>query len=213
MDIGCGPGFFTILLSQARHEVIGIDGSQDMLREAQAKAQVCSVAPAFFQMDAHKPEFPENSFDLIVSRNVTHILQEHRLAYGEWLRLLRPGGRLLIFDANWHLVKTDPVLREESLRRYKDCVKRYGDAFDRKMKNKDTGRTFNLKEGHILGDIRRPDWDIGLLLGLGYEGIYVERDITGEMWDEKEHLLYGNTPMFMIRAEKCAYPKIIPSIL
>ena len=49
---------------------------------------------------------------------------------------------------------------------------------------------------------QRPDWDLGLLEGLGYVNICTERDITEELWDEKEQLLYGNTPMFMIRAEK-----------
>lgn len=43
---------------------------------------------------------------------------------------------------------------------------------------------------------------MGLLQGIGYENISCERSIIEEMWDEKEKLLYGNTPMFMIRAEK-----------
>ena len=42
----------------------------------------------------------------------------------------------------------------------------------------------------------------GLVEGIGYKKISCERSIIEEMWDEKEKLLYGNTPMFMIRAEK-----------
>ena len=56
--------------------------------------------------------------------------------------------------------------------------------------------------GHVLGNKRSPDWDMGLLEGIGYKKISCERSIIEEMWDEKEKLLYGNTPMFMIRAEK-----------
>lgn len=43
---------------------------------------------------------------------------------------------------------------------------------------------------------------MGLLDGIGFVNISTERNIIQEMWDEKEILLYGNTPMFMIRAEK-----------
>lgn len=218
LDIGCGPGFFSILLAEEGHRVTGIDGSRAMLREAEAKAarrgkegkSGCRESsgkpalPVFLQMDAHQPEFLDGSFDLLVSRNVTHTLRDHPAAYREWLRVLRPGGVLLIFDANWHLVKSDAALREESRRRQEECVRRYGDAFDRKTPNKEERRQQDLEGEHILGNLRRPDWDMGLLLGLGYTGIRTERNLMEEMWDEKEILLYGNTPLFMIRAEKPA---------
>lgn len=202
LDIGCGPGFFSILLSRAGQDVTGIDGSDAMLDEAVRKADIYGVKPAFFQMDAHKLGFASETFDLIVSRNVTHTLREHREAYKEWLRVLKPGGVLLIFDANWHLVKSDPLLRDDSQKRYEACIKKYGDAFDCKTKNKEARRKSDMEGIHVLSDKRRPDWDMGLLLGLGYIHISTERNIIEEMWDEKEILLYGNTPMFMIQAEK-----------
>ena len=169
LDTGCGPGFFTILLSLAGHEVIGIDGAEGMLLEAERKAAAYGVHPEFRAMDCHH---------------------------------LKPEGILLIFDANWHLMKTDPAVHEESLRRQEACVQRYGDAFDTKTKNKEERRKKDLEGEHVLGTKQRPDWDLGLLEGLGYVNICTERDITEELWDEKEQLLYGNTPMFMIRAEK-----------
>lgn len=202
LDTGCGPGFFTILLSLAGHEVIGIDGAEGMLLEAERKAAAYGVHPEFRAMDCHHLEFPDNTFDLIISRNVTHALREHKTVYAQWLRVLKPEGILLIFDANWHLMKTDPAVHEESLRRQEACVQRYGDAFDTKTKNKEERRKKDLEGEHVLGTKQRPDWDLGLLEGLGYVNICTERDITEELWDEKEQLLYGNTPMFMIRAEK-----------
>ncbi|MDI9241645.1 class I SAM-dependent methyltransferase [Fusibacillus kribbianus] len=202
LDAGCGPGFFSILLSAEGHEVVGVDGAEAMLSEAIEKAECFGVKPVFLNMDCHHLDFPDNTFDLVVSRNVTHTLREHKTVYGEWLRVLKPGGVLLIFDANWHLVKVDEALREDSMRRYRECVERYGDAFDKKTKNKKERRKQDMEGSHVLGDKRRPDWDMGLLEGLGYWNISAERSIIEEMWDEKEILLYGNTPMFMIRAEK-----------
>ena len=113
LDTGCGPGFFTILLSLAGHEVIGIDGAEGMLLEAERKAATYGVHPEFRAMDCHHLEFPDNTFDLIISRNVTHALREHKTVYAQWLRVLKPEGILLIFDANWHLMKTDPAVHEE----------------------------------------------------------------------------------------------------
>lgn len=100
LDAGCGPGFFSIILSAAGHELIGIDGSEAMLQEAKEKAIRCQVNPTFINMDCHQLDFEDNLFDLVVSRNVTHTFRNHKKVYKEWLRVLKPGGVLLIFDAN-----------------------------------------------------------------------------------------------------------------
>lgn len=42
------------------------------------------------------------SFDVVVSRNLTWNLQEPAVAYKEWCRVLKKGGLLLNFDANWY---------------------------------------------------------------------------------------------------------------
>ena len=52
-----------------------------------------------------------------------------------------------------------------------------------------------------LGNIR-PDWDVALLERVGYRNIAFDRNIIEELWDDKEKLIYGATPMFMIRAVK-----------
>lgn len=202
LDTGCGPGFFSIILSMKKCSVTGIDGSEGMLREAREKASRYGVTPRFMEMDCHELKFEDNQFDLIVSRNVTHALRNHKQVYSEWLRVLKPGGVLLIFDANWHLPICDPKLREESIRRFQACTEKYGDAFNKYTENKDEHFEEEITEEHLLGDQIRPDWDMGLLQGVGFSDITCERNIIDEMWDEKEILLYGHTPMFMIRAVK-----------
>lgn len=103
LDAGCGPGFFSVLLSKAGHHVTGIDGSEGMLAYARKNVAHYGVSPELLQGDFGALPFPDGTFDLVVSRNVTHIIREHLKVYGEWLRVLKPGGVLLIFDANWHL--------------------------------------------------------------------------------------------------------------
>ncbi|MBQ8930798.1 MAG: class I SAM-dependent methyltransferase, partial [Oscillospiraceae bacterium] len=49
---------------------------------------------------AGKLPFAENSFDVIISRNVTWALPEPEQTLGLWQKLLRPGGRLIYWDGN-----------------------------------------------------------------------------------------------------------------
>lgn len=199
LDAGCGPGFFSILLSKAGHRLIGLDGSQGMLKHASANAAKFGAAPVFMKGDCHDLPFADNSFDLIISRNVTHALRNHQQAYAEWQRVLRPGGRVLIFDANWHLMQTDAAARKEFVRREEECFRIYGSNFsggEREAKDSEA------PSWHRLGTVVRPDWDVPVLKRAGFEDISFERDVIDGLWDDKEKLLYGATPMFMISAQK-----------
>ena len=203
LDCGCGPAFFTILLSKAGYRVTGIDAAEGMLRKARQNVAEYSVDARILEMDCHELSFPDDTFDLVVSRNVTHALRRHAVVYAEWLRVLKPGGTLLIFDANWHLPFSSPELFREAMEREKRCIEVYGSdfsgntVFDEKAEFSEKNR-----KPHPLGDLRRPDWDCGILLATGFRDISYDRDITGPLWDDKEKLIYGNTPMFMLRARK-----------
>ena len=89
-------------------------GAEKMLQEARAKALQAGLVPEFRRMDCHRLDFADNTFDAVISRNLTHTLRDHKQVYKEWLRVLKPGGTLLIFDANWHLTECDEKLRAES---------------------------------------------------------------------------------------------------
>ncbi len=120
LDAGCGPGFFSVLLSGAGHKVTGIDGSAGMLAHAERNAAHYGVSPRLLQGDFAHLLFLDESFDLVVSRNVTHIIREHLKVYGEWLWVLKPGGVLLIFGANWHLSYQPGPIREEAICRERE---------------------------------------------------------------------------------------------
>ena len=203
LDCGCGPAFFTILLAKAGYRVTGIDAAEGMLEKARQNVAGYGADARILEMDCHKLAFPDDSFDLVVSRNVTHALREHAVVYAEWLRVLRPGGVLLIFDANWHLPYSSPELFREAMERERKCIEIYGSDFSG---NTTFDENAEFAEGkrkpHRFGDLHRPDWDCGILLATGFADITYDRDITGPLWDDKKKLIYGNTPMFMIRAVK-----------
>ena len=102
LDIGTGPGFFAILLAQEGYQVTAIDCTAEMLAEAQANAGALAAQITWKLMDAQKLEFADESFDLVLSRNLTWVLEEPETAYAEWYRVLRPKGIMLNFDANWY---------------------------------------------------------------------------------------------------------------
>ena len=102
LDIGTGPGFFSIILSRAGYQVTAIDYTEEMLKKAKNNAGILADKIEWYQMDAQALRFADNTFDMIVSRNVTWNLEHPDRAYYEWMRVLKPGGVLLNFDANWY---------------------------------------------------------------------------------------------------------------
>ncbi len=203
LDCGCGPAFFTIILSRAGYRVTGIDAAAGMLEKARKNLAEYQVDATVLKMDCHALAFPENTFDLVVSRNVTHTLRDHARVYSEWLRVLKPGGTLLIFDANWHLPQSSDAMFRESAERERKCIALYGSDFSGNTVFDDNAEFFGKnRHPHPLGDLMRPDWDCGILRAVGFSDITYDRDITGPLWDDKEKLVYGNTPMFLLRASK-----------
>lgn len=202
LDAGCGPGFFSILLSLAGHEVTGIDGSEGMLEHARQNASHFCAAPTLLEGDFGQLPFPDESFDLIVSRNVTHIIREHLKVYGEWCRVLKKDGVLLIFDANWHLPYQEGPVREAAIRREKEGLARFGRGYTHDGSYEYIDSELDPENYRVFGQALRPDFDFGILRQLPFRAISFERDITGELWSEREKLFYGETPLFMLKAVK-----------
>jgi SAM-dependent methyltransferase len=149
-------------------------------------------------MRADELAFPDGSFDVLLSRNVTWSLVDPEAAYKEWRRVLRPGGRLLIFDANWfrHLF-------DEEARRAKEAAER--DAMARfvfePFVEPDPELANELYSSLPMGRRQRPQWDEELLARLGYRGVSSDPGLSQRVLDERERALYAATPMFAIWAE------------
>ena len=202
LDAGCGPGFFSVLLARAGHIVSGIDGSSGMLAHARENAAHFGVSPHLLQGDFGTLPFAAETFDLVISRNVTHIIRDHLRVYGEWLRELKPQGVLLIFDANWHLPYQPGAVRDEAIRREREGLERYGRGFTYDGSYEYINSALNPENYRVFGSALRPDFDVGVLSQLPCEDILFVRDITEELWSEREKAFYGATPLYMLRAVK-----------
>ena len=101
LDVGTGTGFFAVLLAQAGYRVEGVDLTPAMLEEARALAAQRGMDITFREMDAQALDYEDGCFDAVISRNLTWTLPDPERAYGQWFRVLKPGGVLLNFDADY----------------------------------------------------------------------------------------------------------------
>jgi ubiquinone/menaquinone biosynthesis C-methylase UbiE len=96
VDVGCGTGWYAAGLRRACRDlpgvtVIGVDLSAGMLASARAAG-----ADPLLQGDASRLPFADGSVDIVVTRGVLHHLPSPSLALGEWRRVLRPEGAVVV---------------------------------------------------------------------------------------------------------------------
>jgi ubiquinone/menaquinone biosynthesis C-methylase UbiE len=99
LDVGCGTGFLGFELAARGRKVVGIDFAPAMIAEARRKAGERGIAVTFEEGDAERLRFDRASFDLVISRHLLWTLPHPEAAIDEWVRVLRPGGRLVVIDS------------------------------------------------------------------------------------------------------------------
>ena len=100
LDVGCGPGFFSVILASLGHDVVGIDLTESMIEKAGEIADMLNYDIDFQVMNAQELSFDDEEFDVVISRNLTWTLPDIEKAYKEWYRVLKKDGVLLNFDAD-----------------------------------------------------------------------------------------------------------------
>ncbi|MDQ0778264.1 SAM-dependent methyltransferase [Streptomyces aurantiacus] len=102
LDLGCGTGTLSLLASEARHRVTGVDLSPRMVELARAK--LAGRDAAFLIGDAAAPPVGEQRFDVVLVRHVLWTLPDPGRVLRHWRGLLRPGGRLVLIEGVWGTV-------------------------------------------------------------------------------------------------------------
>ncbi len=199
LDVGTGPGFYAIILAARGCRVTAVDFSARMLAEARRNAGVLAERIDFRQMDAHALDLPDASFDAVVTRNLTWNLSDPLRAYRDWLRVLRPGGALLVFDANWYAYLVDEEKQREWDRDRENvrlAAVEDHDAYDESRRMEEISRKLPMTGR------RRPQWDVEALRGLGCSFVTADERIGERVWSREEKLNYASTPGFLIHAVK-----------
>lgn len=96
LDLGCSAGLYTRGLARTLGEVIGIDISPSMLKEAARRARKVGAVPSFARADAHHLPFADASFSGAVCGGTLNELGDPARALRETRRVLEPGGCLAV---------------------------------------------------------------------------------------------------------------------
>jgi ubiquinone/menaquinone biosynthesis C-methylase UbiE len=100
-DVGAGTGFMTAGLAPLVKRVYVIDGSAAMLEVAKKNlSQFDNIE--YHQADGATLPFPEESLDAVFANMYLHHTTDPLTAIREMVRVLRPGGRLVITDMETH---------------------------------------------------------------------------------------------------------------
>jgi ubiquinone/menaquinone biosynthesis C-methylase UbiE len=99
LDLGCGTGSLSLLLAAAGHHVRGLDASRQMISLARVKTAGLPVE--LTQGDAAEPPYEPASADVVLCRHVLWALEDRDAVMARWVRLLKPGGRLVLVEGSW----------------------------------------------------------------------------------------------------------------
>lgn len=174
LDIGTSCGYMAILAARAGHKVTAIDSVPSMIVAAEHNAKQNGVNIDFRVMDMNCINLERESFDLVIAKSAAWMLRCPVAAFRDWVALLRPGGRLLIIDGNYYLGHFDSDYAKVNR------VSEITDSENKSMHGVTNMDGVNFNELHELSKhlpvakVRRPSWDVSVLLGLGMEDIHVD---------------------------------------
>jgi ubiquinone/menaquinone biosynthesis C-methylase UbiE len=94
---GCGTGLDLEHLSPSVRVTAG-DLAPAMVRKTQARADALGLDADIRVMDAHALDLPDNSFDAALLHLILAVVPDPEAAIREVARVLRPGGRVGVFD-------------------------------------------------------------------------------------------------------------------
>jgi len=94
LENGCGVGMYVERLTPFAGQVTGLEYDESRAREAHERAANITCAAG------EELPFPDETFDLILSHEVLEHVRNDRQAVSEMVRVLRPGGRMVIFVPN-----------------------------------------------------------------------------------------------------------------
>ena len=203
LDAGAGPGFLSIILTELGYKVTALDYTEAMLEQAKQNAELTSKGLSkritFIKDDVQNLTLQENTFDVVLSRNLLWNLTQPQNAYKNFLGVLKSGGLMMIFDANWYAYLFDA----DKKKAYDEDRKNVAKA---ECGDYNIGENFDAMEQFALtlplSSIKRPEWDLKILHELNAKKVEAQENAGDILYSEKEKLNYASTPLFMVKAVK-----------
>lgn len=124
LDIGCGVGHATLELKErvgVGGSITGLDKSETLIAEARRRAKKLPASVNYRIGDACRLDFPDDHFDICRAERVLMYIDRPEAAIDEMLRVLRPGGRLTLFEFDYDNLVVDAEDKDLT-RRILRCV-------------------------------------------------------------------------------------------
>ncbi len=175
LDIGTGAGYMAMLLASKGHSVTGVDLCQEMITAAKEASSVLDLKIDFQQQDAENLSFPSESFDVIITRNLTWTLPSLDKDYQLWYSFLKPGGVLMNFDADYGQTS----FNKEAFLKFKEKSAQSTNVTKGKSLHGDLSvetlqECDDIKHSLEVSKHRRPGWDVNLLRSAGFSEIQIK---------------------------------------
>jgi SAM-dependent methyltransferase len=106
LDAACGTGRYAAYLAGRGHQVLGVDGSAEMLDRARTRVP----AGTFARADLHRLPVADRAVDVVVCGLALVHVSSLAPVLAEFARVLRPGGHLVISDVHHQLVLRGSVV-------------------------------------------------------------------------------------------------------
>lgn len=199
LDVGTGTGFLAVLLALRGHTVSGVDLSPAMIDRAGRTARHLGCVVDFRVMDAARLDFGPASFDMLLSRNLTWTLPDAEAAYREWHRVLRPGGALLNFDADYGKVSFAEQAGDAPV---PTLPTRIEAASSHEVVDRERLKEYDaIKETLPISAVPRPQWDMEALRRAGFVRCGYDTSLSERIYATPDPT-YNPVPMFALWAEK-----------
>ena len=96
LDAGCGEGYLSRILARKGAAVTGVDTSAKLIDAARTQNLVDALTISFDVASVYELPYADNRFDLVVCNHLLNDLPDPSKPIGEFARILRDGGRLVI---------------------------------------------------------------------------------------------------------------------
>ena len=198
LNVGCGPGTEALVLADMGFNVTGLDFSTNMVDVARYNSEKYGVKYEVVQGDAMDLPFEDGSFDFIASNYALWAIPDPEKAMEEWLRVLRPGGKVAYVEGVWNL--RDPSF-----------FRRIWVKIAVRMRKKDrNGHTYDLTDDekeHLAGlwskKAERPKDDLKMMDSAGFSKVGIINKVDRRIFKGLRYIEYGYHPVhFMIIGTK-----------
>ncbi len=113
LDLASGTGVVSHLMDDLGFRVTGLDWAEPMLERAKAKRRAETDRLPFVWAMRKTPWSRTRSYDVVINRHLVWTLVDPKAAFREWMRVLKPGGQVLIVDGDFvNVSRMEKVLKD-----------------------------------------------------------------------------------------------------